>query len=124
MKILSCSDLKQMLEDQQDFMLLNVLSETSFRKAHIPNSQNIPVSEAGFVERVENVLRGKDKDYPIVTYCAGIHCNASKDAANLLIEADHTNVSAFEGGMEEWLEAGYPASCDDAASCEEHCSSE
>jgi len=115
MKLLSRSDLKQMLDEQQDFLLLNVLSASSFRKIHIPDSQNVPVSTADFANKVESLLGGKDNDYPIVTYCAGFHCNASKDAANLLTAAGHTKVSAYEGGMEDWLDAGYPASCNDFA---------
>ncbi|MGY6275118.1 rhodanese-like domain-containing protein [Methylomonas sp. MgM2] len=123
MKVLSRFDLKQMLDEQQDFLLLNVLSSSSFRKMHIPNSQNIPVSTADFVKRVEGLLGDKGNDYPIVTYCAGFHCSASKEAANLLTDAGYTNVSAYEGGMEDWLDAGYSVSCDDIAACEEQCSS-
>lgn len=124
MQLLSRSDLKQMLKERQDFMLLNVLSTLSFRKAHIPGSRNVPVSETDFVRQVESLLGGKGNDYPIVTYCAGFHCSASKDAANLLVAAGHTNVYAFEGGMEDWLDAGCSASCDDTATCEEHYPSE
>ncbi|TPQ24746.1 rhodanese-like domain-containing protein [Methylomonas koyamae] len=123
MQVLSRSALKQMIDEQQDFMLLNVLSTSSFRKAHIPDSQHVSVAEPDFVRQVESLLGGKAKDYPIVTYCAGCHCSASKDAAKLLLAAGHTNVYAFEGGMEDWLKVGYPVSCNDAAACDEPCSS-
>ncbi len=123
MNLLSRSELKQMLGRQEDFLLLNVLSTSSFQKSHIPGSQNASVSEADFVKQVESLLTSKDKDYPIVTYCGGFHCNASKIAANLLLESGYTNVSAFEGGMEDWLDAGYPTSCFDTTTCEKLCSS-
>lgn len=99
MPLLSRSELKQMLDQQQDFMLLNVLSISSFQKSHIPGSQNVPVSDSDFVKQVESLLEGKDKNYPIVTYCGGFKCDASKNAANLLLESGHVNVSVFEGGM-------------------------
>lgn len=121
MNVLSRSELKQMLDQHQDFLLLNVLSPSSFQAAHIPNSKNIPVSDADFVKKVEHLLGGKEKNYPIVTYCGGFQCNASKNAANLLIAADHTQVSAFEGGMEDWLAADYPTTSQDTAACETHC---
>lgn len=115
MKLISCSELKQMLDEQQDFILLSVLSRSSFRKSHIPRSKNIPVTEPDFISQVRNLLGGKASDYPIVTYCAGLHCNASKDATNLLMNSGYTNVCAFEGGMSEWLDAGYSESSDEVS---------
>lgn len=121
MKLLSRSELKKMLEQKEDFLLLNVLSAASFQQSHIPGSQNVSVADGGFVTRVESILGDKDKNYPIVTYCGGFHCDASKNAANLLTEAGHTNVSAFEGGMEDWLGAGYATSCTEDTTCKKSC---
>ncbi len=48
------------------------------------------------------------KDEPIVTYCGGVNCPSSKQAAEKLASLGYTNVLAFEGGLQEWTEAGYP----------------
>ena len=112
-----------MLDKREDLMLLNVLSASSFQKSHIPGSQNTPVSQPNFLGQVAALLSGKGNDYPIVTYCAGFHCTASKEAANLLLAEGHSNVSVFEGGLENWREAGFALVGCDTSPGEEQCSS-
>lgn len=110
MNLLSRSELKNLLEQKDDFLLINVLSPSAFQKTHIPGSKNVPVTDPEFVNQVENLLGDRDKNTLIVTYCAGFECDASKNAANLLLKLGYANVYVFEGGMEDWLDAGYPAS--------------
>lgn len=105
---LTRNELKKKQDNREDFLLLNVLSEHAFRKARIPGSQNAPVSGSEFLQKVAALTGPDGKDRPIVTYCAGFHCNASKEAANRLSAAGYTQVSAFEGGLEDWANAGYP----------------
>lgn len=122
MNILTRDELTKMLENREDFLLLNVLSDASFQKAHIPGSYNIPVSEQGFLEKVADLAGVEGRNRRIVTYCGGFHCTASKNAANHLSAAGYTQVSAFEGGMEDWLNAGYPVEGETSKSCDETCS--
>jgi rhodanese-related sulfurtransferase len=105
MKTVSRGELKAMIESDEDFELINVLSPDTFQKGHIPGSYNIPLTEGNFVGRVEQTVGGKDKT--IVTYCASYDCPASREAANALEQAGFTEVYAFEGGMREWREAGF-----------------
>ena len=123
MHLVSRTELKFMLDRQEDFLLLNILSSSFFKNCHIPGSRNASVSDPRFVGQVESILGEKGKSYPIVTYCGGFECNASKCAAKLLLERGHTQVSVFEGGMEDWLDAGYPSSGSEALTCEILCSS-
>lgn len=108
MNILTRNELKKKQDNREDFLLLNVLSEDAFRKAHIPGSQNAPVSGNEFLQKVATLAGPQGKGRPIVTYCAGFHCDASKEAANRLAVAGYTQVAAFEGGLEDWANAGYP----------------
>lgn len=108
MNSLTRDELKKLQDNREDFLLLNVLSEDSFHKGHIPGSKNAPVSGSQFLQKVASLAGPQGKDRPIVTYCAGFHCNASREAANHLTDAGYTRVSAFEGGMEDWINAGYP----------------
>ncbi len=121
MNILTRNELKEMLDSQEDFLLINVLSEESFFKAHIPGSSNIPISGSGFLQKVVDKTGTQNKNYRIVTYCGGFHCSASKDAAYKLMEAGYKNVSAFEGGMEDWSAAGYPIVSETSKTGEERC---
>ncbi len=123
MNILTRKELKEMQENQEDFLLIDVLSEDSFSEAHIPGSCNAPVSEPGFLQKVAAMTGAQGKSRRIVTYCGGFHCSASKGAAHQLITAGYTNVSAYEGGLEDWTDADYPVAVgENFKSCEEHCS--
>jgi rhodanese-related sulfurtransferase len=48
------------------------------------------------------------KDRPIVTYCSGIGCSLSMDAAAKLTAMGYTNVRYLLGGISEWELKGYP----------------
>lgn len=106
MKTLDLTKLKSWMDQKKpDLTLINVLSEEDFEKSHIPGSHNIPVDRDDFVQAVERVAGGKDST--IVVYCASFDCDASPKAAKQLDEAGFTNVYDFDGGMKEWLKAGY-----------------
>ena len=45
-------------------------------------------------------------DMLIVVYCAGPKCPQSLQAAQKLMDLGYTNVKAYEGGLEEWTNAG------------------
>jgi len=80
-----------------------VLSEDSYKKEHIRGAINIPS------ERIGKEAREKfDKDDPLVVYCSNYDCTASPTAAKKLEDLGFTNVYDYEGGKEEWKQAGLP----------------
>lgn len=87
-----------------DFLLVNVLGEEEFEKAHIPGSHNVPVKRARLENEIERLAGGKES--PVVVYCAGSECEASTDAARRLSNAGFEKVFAYSGGMASWIEAG------------------
>jgi rhodanese-related sulfurtransferase len=89
--------------DGADFLLVNVLGEDDFRKAHIPGSRNVPTSRSRLENEIERLAGGKD--VPVVVYCAGSDCDASPAAAKRLTLAGFTNVYDYSGGMKSWIEA-------------------
>ena len=101
--LISLGELKQLVDSKQPFQLWNTLSKDYYREdANIPGSKHISV------EQVAQAAAGLPKDSLIVTYCGGVKCPASKQAAEKLVSLGFTNVRAFEGGLEEWTAAGYP----------------
>lgn len=48
-----------------------------------------------------------DKAKPVVTYCAGTDCHASREAAERLATMGF-KVRAYEGGIKEWKAANLP----------------
>lgn len=108
MQTISREELRQRIDESNDFLLLNVLSEENFEDEHIPGSQNIPFDDddSDFAHRVEELVSDKN-DY-IVAYCASAECPASTNAASALEKAGFTNVRVYEGGMREWKDSGCP----------------
>ncbi len=105
MKKIDAAQLKEMRANRRP-LLVNVLDEAKFVREHIPASINIPGGRKDFTEEVQRRLGGKDQ--PVVVYCASISCQASPQAARRLDEAGFEQVYDFEGGMEEWKQAGRP----------------
>lgn len=112
MKTMQRDELKNLLDRHKDIHLINVLGPKEYKKAHIPGSYNIPVSDKNFLQEVEKNI--DDKDAAIIVYCANSDCTASPDAAKKLENAGYTRVVDFEGGIKDWIEAGYPVESGDS----------
>src|SRR5436305_7647382 len=100
METIDRETLKRTLDKGSDVAILNVLPKDALGKEHISGSENIPVSEDDFEEKVEDMVKSKEK--PVVVYCASSECNASRAAAEKLEKAGFTHVRAYEGGMKDW----------------------
>ena len=103
-KIISASELKKKIDAGDDFILVDVLGEESYKNRHLPKAINIPKSE-NFEEAAKAKL--PDKDKPVIVYCASHTCLASPGAAKKFVEMGYKDVTDFDGGIKEWEEAGY-----------------
>ena len=102
MQAINRQDLEAMnANHESDFVLINVLSPEDFNKEHIRTSINIPKSDPQFVDQVERVAAGKERE--VVVYCANFDCPASMEAAQKLDQAGFSNVYDYEGGTADWL---------------------
>jgi rhodanese-related sulfurtransferase len=104
MRKISENEFKKILKHNPDVVVIDVLSEESYEKEHIPNSINIPLEDENFISHVQAKI--KSKDTPIVVYCAGFTCSASTEATSLLEENGYKHVVDFKGGLEEWHKEG------------------
>lgn len=103
MQTINHEELEDMLNQYEDLLLINVLSNEAFREHHVPGSVNIPVEDDDFVSQVESLAESKEQ--PVVVYCANTECDASPRAASKLVDAGFSNVYDFAGGIEEWEQA-------------------
>lgn len=106
MKELTIDQLKAMQEHGEEFVLVNTLARDRFAETRIPGSVNIPQESPTFAEEVEQAAGGKKQN--VVVYCANHHCPSSQEAAKKLDLAGFKHVFDFEGGAEEWRQAGEP----------------
>ncbi len=91
---------------EEDVVVLNVLPEGDFEKLHIKGSFNVPLGNdnQAFVKVVEDNY-GRDKFF--ITYCANINGPEGSEAAKILKE-NGFNAEDFPGGVQSWMESGYP----------------
>ncbi len=105
-KVIDRATLKAKLDKKESFQLWNVLTKEYYKpEANIPGSQWLPVDTL-----TEQLISAKapKKDTLIVTYCGGLKCPSSRQAADKLVSLGYTNVHAYEGGLQDWQEGGLP----------------
>ena len=102
---MTTKDVKQVLENDKDFLLVDVLSSQSFEVRHIPGAKNIPYGPMFLVDFEEAL--GVSKDTKIAVYCASDSCRSSLNASHILEKAGYRKVSHYKDGLAGWKEAGY-----------------
>jgi rhodanese-related sulfurtransferase len=101
-KTISTEKLQQRLEHGNRLHLWNVLTDGYFKGEMIPGSRRVPLDTIG--REVSEANSRKDEE--IIVYCGGPKCPQSLQAAQKLMNLGYTNVKAYEGGLEEWKNAG------------------
>lgn len=104
-KDITHEELKKWVDEDKDFILIDVLGKESYEARHLPEARHASVHEDDFLENT--ALLAPDREKPVVVYCASFSCQASPAAADKLIDAGYTNVYDFAGGLADWADAGY-----------------
>ncbi len=98
---ISREDLASRIASAEPPQVVNVLEPEHHHLGMIPGSLRIPLSQ------LDRRMGELDKERPVVVYCAGMHCHASRKAAEKLARHGF-DVQAYEGGIEEWKGEGLP----------------
>ncbi|MDR1018610.1 MAG: rhodanese-like domain-containing protein [Lachnospiraceae bacterium] len=94
-KDISPEDVKKMMDDKEDFVLIDVRNPDEYLEGHIPGAYNIPI--LFFVSTVQDVYPDKNKKY--VLYCS-IGKKAAR-AAMVMEKLGYTDISNM-GGINDW----------------------
>lgn len=86
---------KEMMENLEEFVLLDARTEEEFSEGHIPGAIVIPHDE--IFERAEAEI--PEKDIPVFVYCRS--GRRSKIAAEALVSLGYSEVYEF-GGINTW----------------------
>ena len=86
---------KEMMDNLEEFVLLDARSEEEFLEGHIPGATVIPHDE--IEERAESEI--PEKDVPVFVYCRS--GRRSKIAAEALVSLGYSEVYEF-GGIIDW----------------------
>ena len=84
-----------MMEEEKDYIILDVRTVAEFDEKHIPGAINIPNETIG----TDPIPALPDKDQLILVYCRS--GNRSKQASEKLVKLGYTNVVEF-GGIIDW----------------------
>ena len=100
---ITTAQLKQKIDNHEDFALVEVLGPETFAEFHIPTAINVPVDdtfEAGIQKAVA------DKNKLVVVYCRDIECHASAKAARRMGVLGYQNILEYHNGKDGWKAAG------------------
>ena len=84
-----------MMEEESDYIILDVRTPEEYEAKHIPGAVNVPNETIGS----DPILQLPDKDQRILVYCRS--GNRSKQSAQKLADQGYTNVVEF-GGINDW----------------------
>jgi rhodanese-related sulfurtransferase len=99
---ISSADLKQKIESNGNFHLIDVREADEFATGHLPRSKHLC---KGILERdIEGTV--PDPDAEVILYCGGGFRSAL--AADNMQKMGYKRVLSLADGWRGWLEAGYP----------------
>lgn len=98
--------LSRMMSEDDDFILIDTMTEARFNKVHIPGSRQACVFEVSFTEQIENITA--DKNSFLVLYGADSGTMDALSAAVKLDNAGYKNLLILEGGIAAWRSQGLP----------------
>lgn len=92
-----------MMINKQDAIIVDVRSVEDYKKGHIVNAKNIPVSQ---IDKGNFAEIEKHKESPIIVVCAS--GDRSSGAAGKLTKAGFTQVNNLLSGMNGWASTNLP----------------
>lgn len=105
METITRDELKRLLEDEKDIVLVEVIGPNTYREYHLPGAIRIPVDDS-FEQQARSAI--PDTATPVVVYCLNHGCNASPKAARKLDRLGYQIVYDYEAGKQDWRAAGLP----------------
>lgn len=105
-KVIDRAQLKEWIDKQQDFALIDILPREFYEEIHLPGAANACVYEADFLAQVGKIVPNRTK--PIVVYGNNTASKAGAHAMQKLVRASYTRVYLYKGGIIDWRRAGHP----------------
>ena len=100
----STEDVRRILADGSA-ILIDPRKRAEYVAGHIAGAKNVApepgAPPAAFVAAIERLVGG-DKSKPLVLYCNGQYCQASRTISDQLVAAGFTNVRRYQLGIPMW----------------------
>jgi len=91
-----------LINNSNEIMVIDARTQEAYAQGHLPGAINLPWREID-----SSATTAMPKDKVLVTYCDGIHCNASTKAA-MRLAALGFRVKEMLDGLQGWKREGYP----------------
>lgn len=91
----------------QGVIFLDARIQPEFDAGHVPQAFLLNSTMFG-TPAADDAMKVLDTNAPVVIYCGGGDCDASKNVAILLQQAGFKQIHIIEKGFPEWKELGYP----------------
>ena len=90
--------------EQGDVAVAEALPRSYWEDGHLPTAVNLPhdANDATILATLP------DRERPVIVYCANAACPNSGILARRLDQLGYLDVAAYEGGKQDWIEAGLP----------------
>ena len=92
---ISMDEAIRVMENETDFLIVDVRTTHEFAQSHIPNAINVPNETI----KTDDIMQLPRKDQMILVYCRS--GNRSKQAAEKMVALGYSNVYEF-GGINDW----------------------
>jgi phage shock protein E len=89
------------IKNDKNGLLIDVREKFEFRKGHLQNAKNLPVSKG-----YKKIINTTDKNIPILLYCKSDP--RSRKVAIKLYDAGFRNLYLLKGGINNWSRKGFP----------------
>lgn len=85
-------------------ILIDALSEESYREKHIPGAVNLPASKKWSLDEVMRVLpSGTHSTTPMIIYCYSPECTAAEKLWMQMNKLGFYNTMHYSGGISDWF---------------------
>ena len=91
-----------LIDNANEITVIDARTQEAYAQGHLPGAINLPWREID-----SSATTAMPKDKVLVTYCDGIHCNASTKAA-MRLAALGFRVKEMLDGLQGWKREGYP----------------
>jgi rhodanese-related sulfurtransferase len=91
-----------LIDNSNEIMVIDARTQEAYAQGHLPGAINLPWRKID-----SSTTTAMPKDKVLVTYCDGIHCNASTKAA-MRLAALGFRVKEMLDGLQGWKREGYP----------------
>lgn len=105
-RAMEASELREWMEKDKPFILIDVLPKEIYDKRRLPGALNACVYEVTFPEQVAFITQ--NKHWEIVLYGSSAESLDAMEAGRKLSRLGYKEVYILEGGVEGWLKSGYP----------------